>query len=148
MERPAWTRPTLSPIKAWQIRREGLKIAKEMGIEQGAIRIGGRHKLIRFQGNYGDAAPAYRKIAGKKLTLVLDWRRSVSLQQERMASRGQHISDLGGIVPINVIGGVAIRDRKGRFLGGASFSGGKPEQDQEVVRRAIEKVGLQTDLSK
>lgn len=147
MERPAQLRPTLGPLTSWRIQREALKIAKnEMGLEQGAVRVGGRHRLITLQGSFGDAAPLYKLLAKGKLRDVLISRRSGSIAKKRREQRGQKITDFGGVITTDIIGGVAIRDRRGRFLGGAAFSGGTPLQDEAIMQLAVQRVGLETDL--
>ncbi len=97
---------------------------------------------------FGSATKQNVSLAEAKAKTVLATQRSSSVQRDRMKERGQTVDDFGGTLGSLFGGGVAIfADReKSKFVGAVAFSGGTQEEDEEICRRAVEEVGLFTDL--
>jgi len=74
----------------------------------------------------------------------------VSVQVGYMKTNGRTREDYGGSLGSFIQGGVAIfKDPELKvFLGAAAYGGGPADQDEVIVRQAIEQQGLYTDLPK
>lgn len=130
------------------LRNVGVEIAREMGIP-GFLAVYGRTGMEETTQAVATATPLNVDIARAKIKTVLAVRRSTRLQAERMKEKGQAREDFGGQLGSLFGGGVAIfaDEKKTEFVGAMAFSGGTPQQDEEICRRAVEKVGLYTDVS-
>jgi len=130
------------------LREAGIEIAREMGVS-GFLTVYSRTGMEETSQAIGAATPLNVEIARAKIRTVLAVRRSTSLQRERMEERGQSREDFGGQLGSLFSGGIAIfaDEERTRFIGAMAFSGGTPEQDEEICRKAVEKIGLFTDVS-
>ncbi|GEM_PF-2308002 len=83
-----------------------------------------------------------------KIRTVLATRRSISRQIEAMREKGRTREDYGGKLGGLIRGGAAIfKDPECKiFHGAAAYGGGPEDQDEVIVRNAVESIGLFTDL--
>lgn len=139
---------TINADGAAAIRRHGVGFAREMGISAGVLTVYGSTGLSLATEVIGMPKLSNVEIAEDKIRTVLATRRSTRMQSEEMERRGFKREDYAGQLGSLFSGGVAIFEDADRavFIGAAAFSGGKPEQDEDIVRAAVERIGLFTDI--
>lgn len=139
---------TLNLDGAIAIQEAGIELATQMGIG-GFIAVYSRTGLQECSQAVGSGTPRNVDMTTLKIRTVLNFRRSTSEVERMLRENGYSREDYGEQIGTLLAGGVAIFADPGlqTFLGGAVFSGGKPDQDEEILRSAIEKSGLYTDLS-
>jgi len=130
------------------LREAVIKIAQKMGIS-GFLTIFGRNGIEQTSQVIGASAMRISiEVARARIKTVLAVRRSTNLQRERMKEKNQSREDFAGQLGSLFGGGVAIFADVAHteFIGAMAFGGGTEEQDEEICRKAIEKVGLYTDV--
>lgn len=141
---------TIGAEKALELRDLGIETAREMGIS-GFLTVHnfmGMQECAQVVG--GKAIPQNVAVALDKIKSVIATRRSTSVQRERMKANNYPREDFANQLGSLFSGGVAIfaDEELKEFVGAMAFSGGLPEQDEELCRRVVEKAGLYTDLPK
>ena len=132
---------------AIRLRDEGLAVAREMGVP-GFLAVYSRTGMEETTQVQGAATLLNVEVARAKIKTVLAVRRSSRLQRERMAEKGQTREDFGGQLGSLFGGGIALfaDEARTQFIGAMAFSGGTQEEDEEICRRAVERIGLYTDV--
>lgn len=124
--------------------------AKELRIFGGVALAMDPTRLVLAYKAYGTATENNTVLAGLKAETVLNMRRTTSIQNARNESRGLSWQDFPGRMKTSLLGGVAIFSHEWRypenFAGVIAFSGGTPQQDEEIGRAAAWKQGLYSDL--
>lgn len=140
---------TIGVEKAIELRDLGIETAKGIGVS-GFLAVFSRTGMQECSQAMDKATPLNVQIALDKIKTVLAVRRSTSLQRKRMEESGQSRDDFAGQLGSLFDGGVAIfaDEDHTQFVGAIGFSGGTPEQDEEICKKAVEKSGLYTDLPK
>ena len=132
------------------LREAGIEKARAMGIS-GFLTIVNDTGMEQASQVVGlTANPLTVEIARAKIKTVLAVHRSTSLQRRRMIEMGQSIDLFAGQLGTLFSGGVAAfaDEALTQFVGAMAFSGATQEQDEEICRTAIERIGLYTDLPK
>lgn len=131
------------------LREFALEAAQEMGVS-GFIVVYSRTGMQETSQALGSASPLSVEVANAKAKTVLAVRRSTSVQRDRMKEKDQSREDFGEQLGSLFGGGIAIfvDKEKTQFVGAIAFSGGTEEQDEEICRQAVEKIGLFTDVPK
>ena len=137
--------PTITAHAAKMLLDHAEGIAIKMGISGFAV-VYSRTGMQEGSLAIGEGGtPLNVSIALDKIKTVLATRRSTSAQQKRMVSEGRDRADYAGQIGSLFGGGVALFHND-QFVGAMAFSGGTPDQDQELCVRAALAAGLQTDI--
>ena len=139
---------TIGVEKARELRDLGIETASKMDVS-GFLVVFSRTGMQECSEATGKATPLNVHVALDKIKTVLAVRRSTRLQRKRMEGKGQSRDDFADQLGSLFGGGVAVFEDEGltQFVGAMAFSGGTPEQDEEICKIAVEKSGLYTDLS-
>lgn len=152
-ERGVLVRFELSGAKAQEICATAAGISREMNAT-GCIIVSGltRKRKLAFQamGEPTLDINFFRKVANSKLKTVYAFHQSTSITQANMQRDHESPADYGGAVGSTFAGGVAIfaDEEHTQFVGAIVFSGGPQKQDEAICRKAVEQMGLYTDLPK
>lgn len=148
IERTIERRP-ISPEAARLIIEKGLEIAKGKGIAGGVMVVMDREHLLLSLQSYGNARPSHPRVAMAKAETVVNYQTSSRGMGERMDELDLDRDDLAGEVRSTAAGGVGVWDDLGFkvFTGATAFSGGTPEQDEEVSYEAVLAAGFNTRIT-
>jgi len=140
-------RPSISIGKMREMSKSVEAISQQLGLRVGYFYVTGRHGIIKLHKKFGDdAPPELRDVAKGKLKTTRRRHRSTFLVGETLRSQNIQPQDYGRNAPNIVPGGVAVFEN-GKFVGAVAVAGGHAlNQDQELARQVIEKVGYTTDL--
>ncbi len=140
----------LSPDAGENIVKRIKEQAEERKYSGLGMAVNAAHELLGSLATGNGAHVDQLAVIEGKIKTVLATHRSVSVQAAYMKTNGRTREDyngkLGGLIP----GGVAIfKDPELKiFVGAAAYGGGPADQDEIIVRQAIEQEGLFTDLPK
>lgn len=142
-------RSSLSPEAARLIKDKGLEIARGKGISGGVMAVMDREHLLLTLESYGTARPSHPPVAVDKAHTVVNYQTSSRGMGERMVELGLNKDDLAGQVKSTAGGGVGIwKDPEYKiFLGATAFSGGTPDQDEDVSYEAVQAAGFYSRIT-
>ena len=132
------------------INNRAIAVAFEKRVSGLVMVYGSDGMLLSAQAAGSKGTPTNVAMAMSMIKTVLNTGNSTRKQRELMEQEARQREDYANRIGSLLDGGVAIYDKpsneKGEFVGAIAFSGGTPEQNEEICVEAVTAGGLYTDF--